>query len=191
LHVQNAFDPITSEVLSLVHWSTGAYLALTLFVGVALFFVVSALGLGRTFSWPKIALRLVEATAYAVAMAFVAGFVASEVLSITRPGAVGAVVLSCGAGFYEELAFRAALFGGGLWLFSKLRWRLPALLWALFCAAIFSAVHYTGSMGDRFALSSFLFRMTAGLVLTLIFRARGFACAVWTHALYDIGVTAF
>ena len=30
-----------------------------------------------------------------------------------------------------------------------------------------------------------------GLVLTLIYATRGFAAAVWTHALYDVWVLVF
>ena len=63
--------------------------------------------------------------------------------------------------------------------------------WSLVCAVIFSAVHYVGPMSDSFALPSFLFRLVLGLVLTLIFATRGFAAAVWTHALYDVWVLVF
>ena len=56
---------------------------------------------------------------------------------------------------------------------------------------IFSAIHYIGPMSDAFQLPSFLFRLVLGLVLTLIFATRGFAAAVWTHALYDVWVLVF
>lgn len=115
-------------------------------------------------------------------------------------------VMSLGAGFYEELVFRVILFGAGLklilLLFAKRkiglfgpeqrRWDfgsvMAALCWALICAAIFSGVHYIGSLGDPFSLRSFVYRFVLGLVLTLIFVTRGFAVAVWTHALYDVWV---
>ena len=63
--------------------------------------------------------------------------------------------------------------------------------WAIACATIFSAVHYIGPMSDAFQLPSFVFRLVLGLVLTLIFATRGFAAAVWTHALYDVWVLVF
>ena len=40
-------------------------------------------------------------------------------------------------------------------------------------------------------LVSFTFRAVLGLILTLIYVARGFAAAVWTHALYDVWVLVF
>jgi hypothetical protein len=116
------------------------------------------------------------------------------------------LIMSFGAGFYEELAFRVLLFGLGakllVWVFAHqkygvvaeqsrtLSWRavLVMLLWSLVAAIVFSGVHYIGPLGDSFALGSFLFRMVLGLVLTAIFVTRGFAAAVWAHALYDVWV---
>jgi hypothetical protein len=63
--------------------------------------------------------------------------------------------------------------------------------WGLVESMVFSAWHYTGALGDKFELGSFVFRAVCGLVLTTIFAVRGFAPAVWTHALYDVWVMIF
>jgi len=63
--------------------------------------------------------------------------------------------------------------------------------WACVCAVIFSGVHYVGPLSDSFKLTSFTFRAVLGLALTLIFATRGFAAAVWTHAIYDVWVLVF
>ena len=55
-------------------------------------------------------------------------------------------------------------------------------------ALLFSLVHYVGSMGDPFTLSSFLYRFIFGLLLNGIYVWRGFGIAAWTHALYDLMV---
>ena len=47
-----------------------------------------------------------------------------------------------------------------------------------------------GQFGDPFELGSFVFRLTCGLVFTLIYAFRGLAPVVWTHTLYDIWVLA-
>ncbi|MDF2693726.1 MAG: amino terminal protease family, partial [Labilithrix sp.] len=60
--------------------------------------------------------------------------------------------------------------------------------WAIACAVIFSGVHYVGPLSDDFKLTSFTFRAVLGLILTLIYVTRGFAAAVWTHAIYDVWV---
>ena len=56
------------------------------------------------------------------------------------------------------------------------------------CAVLFSGMHYLGPLGDPFQMKSFVARMVLGLALTLVYAMRGFAAAVWTHALYDVWV---
>jgi membrane protease YdiL (CAAX protease family) len=115
------------------------------------------------------------------------------------------IVMSMGAGFYEELAFRVVLFGLGakflVWLFAQqqlgvversprisLKAAMLMVGWSVVSAAVFSGAHYIGSLRDPFDLKSFVFRLVLGLALTLIFVTRGFAAAVWAHALYDVWV---
>ena len=47
---------------------------------------------------------------------------------------------------------------------------------------------HVGPLGDVFEMRSFVARMVLGLALTLVYAMRGFAAAVWTHALYDVWV---
>jgi len=110
--------------------------------------------------------------------------------------AAGAI-MSLGAGFYEELVFRVVIHGAGaavlLLLFNVTRAAQKfffRVAWALLAACIFSGWHYIGELGDSFDLMTFAFRTVCGLVFTLIYQFRGFAPAVWTHALYDIWVLA-
>jgi hypothetical protein len=81
---------------------------------------------------------------------------------------------------------RVGLVGQG----SSLSLRSVAIMvvWALVCAGAFSGMHYVGSMSDDFALKTFVARAVLGLALTLVYATRGFAAAVWTHALYDVWV---
>jgi hypothetical protein len=64
-------------------------------------------------------------------------------------------------------------------------------VWAVVCAAAFSGMHYLGPLGDPFDMRSFVARAVLGLMLTLVYAMRGFAAAVWTHALYDVWVLVF
>ena len=103
------------------------------------------------------------------------------------------VIMALGAGFYEEVAFRVCVFGVGALVLKKIFGKGPkgiALVigWAVLESALFSGWHYVGALGDPWDLSSFAFRMVCGLMLTTIFALRGFAPAVWTHALYDLWV---
>jgi membrane protease YdiL (CAAX protease family) len=98
------------------------------------------------------------------------------------------LVISLGAGIYEELLFRVLLVGSLAWLGRAVfGWR-P--VWAgvfatLLGALVFSAFHYIGPYGDRLELPSFTFRALAGLVFSALYLIRGLGITAWTHALYD------
>lgn len=102
------------------------------------------------------------------------------------------VVLSLGAGIYEELLFRVLL-TGTLFAAGKtlLGWRpgLAGTVAVILSALIFSAFHYIGPYGDRLELSSFAFRALAGVWFSALYVLRGFGITAWTHALYDVWVT--
>ena len=99
------------------------------------------------------------------------------------------LTVALGAGIYEELLFRVLLVGG-LAVFARrvLGWRpMPAgVMAALVGATIFSAFHYIGPYGDPFSLSTFVFRLIAGLLFSAMYLIRGFGITAWTHALYDV-----
>ena len=107
-----------------------------------------------------------------------------------RPGLAAQLALSIGAGLYEELVFRVLLVGGLYWGLKRLfaERRYAYLVAAVVGALLFSAVHYTGALGDVFTLRSFMFRFLFGLALNGLFLWRGFGVAAWTHALYDVMV---
>jgi membrane protease YdiL (CAAX protease family) len=98
------------------------------------------------------------------------------------------LVLSIGAGLYEELIFRVLLVGGLFLVFKHVfNGQITAYLAAALIGALaFSAVHYLGTLGDPFQITSFMFRFFFGLALNAIFLVRGFGLAAWTHALYDV-----
>jgi hypothetical protein len=102
------------------------------------------------------------------------------------------LALSVGAGLYEELIFRVVLVISLIWLFGKFMERGYAVALAVvLAAALFSGVHYTGSLGDPFTLSSFVFRMLFGLALNGLLVVRGFGITAWTHSLYDVLLVMF
>lgn len=100
------------------------------------------------------------------------------------------LVISLGAGIYEELLFRVLLVSGLLALGLRLGWRRPVTVAVavVLSALIFSAFHYVGPYGDPLTLGSFTFRAIAGLLLSGLYVARGFGITAWTHALYDVGL---
>lgn len=210
LDVRNATDVVTSRLLE---WSNGdrmTYLELTGGIGLATVAAFGVLGRRQGFRLGKLVQIAVEGGAYAIAMGAGTSWVVGKLFAGPPAklvsGPFTGLVMSMGAGFYEELAFRVILFGLGakvlVWLFVRQRVRLVAeggerlgfgamglmVLWALASAAIFSGMHYVGALGDPFDLRSFVARAVLGLALTLVYSWRGFAAAVWTHALYDLWV---
>jgi hypothetical protein len=212
LRVQNATDVVTGPMLRAAEGNRGVYLLITASIGVLFTLVFGVIGRGQAFRPAKFVQIALEGVVYAVAMrmgaAYVVGhlFAADAGASAAPQGPFVGFVMSLGAGFYEELAFRVLLFGLGakvlVWVFARepygvvgnaprhltVRALVVALAWAVVSAVLFSGVHYVGAFGDAFALQSFVFRLVLGLVLTLIFVTRGFAAAVWAHSLYDIWV---
>ncbi len=102
--------------------------------------------------------------------------------------ALANVITFVGAGIYEEVLFRLALFGGLFWLLRRLE--MPFLLAfpiaGLTAAVLFAAAHHAGPYGEAFDGYVFFFRTLAGLYFTLLFQLRGFGVAVGTHACYDV-----
>jgi len=99
------------------------------------------------------------------------------------------IMISLGAGIYEELLFRVLLVSGLAILARGLfGWRpgASASFAIVVGALVFSAFHYVGPFGDPFAVDSFTFRAIAGLLFSGLYLARGFGIAAWSHALYDV-----
>ncbi|HYR07041.1 MAG TPA: CPBP family intramembrane glutamic endopeptidase [Longimicrobium sp.] len=144
-------------------------------------------------------LMLAESAAYAVlfggliaaATQVVLGGVvrmAADQGSITKLPMLDGVVLSLGAGIYEELLFRVLLTGGlfALLLAMGVRRTTSGIIAVVVSAFIFSAFHYIGPYAYPLELNSFTFRFLAGLAFSALYMVRGFGVAAWTHALYDV-----
>lgn len=101
------------------------------------------------------------------------------------------LMLSLGAGLYEELVFRVMLVGGIAALAPAVLGtsrRASLTIAVVVSAVLFSLAHYVGPYGDPLQLASFTFRFIAGLAFSALFALRGFGITAWTHALYDVYV---
>jgi hypothetical protein len=102
------------------------------------------------------------------------------------------LMISLGAGIYEELLFRVVVVGAlASFCIRVLRWtpRVGGVIACMVGALLFSAFHYVGPYGDTLQLTSFVFRFLAGVAFSALYLLRGFGITAWTHALYDIFVT--
>lgn len=145
---------------------------------------------------------ILESGVYALTMGTLIIFLMVQLLEIDPRLAAGAsplrnaglfdrLVLSVGAGVHEELVFRlgilSALTAAFRGLLGVRRW-LAVCLAITFSSLLFSAAHHVGPLGETLRLGVFVYRTLAGVVFALLFHFRGFAIAVYTHALYDIYV---
>jgi hypothetical protein len=152
-------------------------------------------------------LMLAESVLYALLFGLVVGTLTGLLLGglVTAPG-MGLVarqaqaalslptklMISLGAGMYEELLFRVLLVGTLAWSGRHLLgWgpRGAGIMATVVGALVFSGFHYLGPYGDPIDLASFTFRALAGLVFSAMYLLRGFGIAAWTHALYDVFLT--
>jgi hypothetical protein len=139
-------------------------------------------------------LMAAESIAYGMVFGLVAGTLTGLllprlVIAVAALSFPAQIMVSLGAGIYEELVFRVLLVSGLMLIARKgFGWsRKSAGLFAIIVGAlIFSAFHYVGASGERFALGSFTFRAIAGLLLSALYVLRGFGITAWTHALYDV-----
>jgi Type II CAAX prenyl endopeptidase Rce1-like len=212
LGIQNATDFLTRGMMMAADGSTSRYLGITALLGAILVAVFAVLGRGNSFRTGKFVQIACEGAFYAFVGRFLAAYVVGKLLaiggtsSVAETGRFAGLIMSLGAGFYEEVAFRVLLFGLGVkflvwfWKGQVLtlvgtgsfkdvsRSLLIIATWALISGILFSGMHYVGELSDPFQLKSFLFRLLLGLFFTLVYITRGFAAVVWTHALYDIWV---
>jgi len=194
-------DFITNGLVLLCSYSFTSYLAL---LAVMLFGYAALLSWLRhrgNFDPRRFVPTLLEAGVYALAMGSLILFVLRKFVEILplRAGDAGVVgspidilVISAGAGFHEELVFRLALMGGLIWLFRRRMGAFASLALALSISSLlFAAAHHGGAGSEAFTLGAFAYRSLAGIYFGVIYAFRGFAVAVWTHALYDLYVLSF
>lgn len=149
------------------------------------------------------AVMLLESLGLAIAFGVVVGGLTAALLGGPPPGLLlqeGGItphglsrttllMLSLGAGIYEELLFRVLLVGLLAWLGHRvLGWRplTAGIVATLVGALVFSAFHYIGPFADTLELYSFVFRAIAGVFFSALYLLRGFGITAWTHALYDV-----
>ena len=198
--VRNGADVILQSLFVAVAGSWGPLVFMVCLIGVGLWLVARDLRKSSRLRATIFGGMLAEALLLALLFGFLVGGVTSGVLGglqiLARPAGGDLdrwtrLMLSLGAGIYEELLFRVLLVGAlAAAARALLGWRplTAGVAATLVGAAIFSAFHYIGPYGDRLQLYSFVFRMVAGLFFSALYLARGFGITAWTHALYDVSL---
>jgi len=184
----------------------GGRYGLTVFAGVLLLVGLYLVGRDVRKNGSPVARTYVGMAGESILYALLLGVVASALTSILLTGRLAILqggpagsfplpvqlMVSLGAGLYEELVFRVLLVSGLAAIGAKVfGWKpVPAgIVAAVLGALIFSAFHYIGPYGDPFQLGSFTFRTIAGLLFSTLYLTRGFGITAWSHALYDVFLT--
>lgn len=195
--VRNGAEVMLKQGAQSLVGSSGPTLLLGLIVATLLIAIVRD---ARKHGAPRSAVFLgmtIESALLAAVFGLVIGLATAKVITafglsqptLDRLGFTTAVMVSLGAGFYEELLFRVLLVSALLILARHaLGWGpVAAGIFATLGGAIaFSAVHYVGPLGDQVSSQSFVFRTLAGLAFSGLYVTRGFGITAWTHALYDV-----
>ncbi len=203
--IRNGADYLLKSVFIMLGGHTGLALFGVVLAGTAGWLIWRDWRTTRDLRPKRFLAMLAESVLYALLFGGVASRLTAALL---QPLAIGAaavqeigqgafglptqLMVSLGAGLYEELLFRVLLVGALFaWLSKRARWPvwLAGTLATLVGAVVFSAFHYVGPFGDPWALGSFTFRAVAGVLFSGLYLARGFGIAAWTHALYDVFLT--
>lgn len=201
--LRNGADAILRGAFTAVAGPRGPLIFMTAVVLLGVWLVVRDLRLTKDrLRWSVFLVMLLEATALAAVFGFVIGITTAKLLGSFHALSVGTLamgpiertswptrlMLSLGAGLYEELFFRVLLvsaLAAGARVALGFGRRGAGIIAATLGAFIFSAFHYIGPYGDQLQLQSFVFRMLSGLAFSGLYLIRGFGITAWTHALYD------
>ena len=199
LPMLNGADFVTTLLFATLRLTLTSYLIFLAAVVVAFALALVLLKRTQQFNGKVFMPVVLESLIYALTMGSLILLVMTKVLGISpslaaglpEQGLITRLVMSLGAGVYEETVFRLGLLTGCIVAFDRLlgmsRWAAVLSGFAL-SSVVFSLVHYLPPTGDAFSFGSFIFRALAGLVFAGLFRLRGFAVAVYTHAFYDVFV---
>ncbi|MEC9455389.1 MAG: CPBP family intramembrane glutamic endopeptidase [Candidatus Neomarinimicrobiota bacterium] len=138
-------------------------------------------------SRPYLGAMLLESIVYASILFFLMGNL--YLMDVSTNDFYCNIILSLGAGIYEELIFRVLL----IYVFYqsiKFLFRLGKFstnFYAIILSAIlFSSFHFIGA--ESFNQEAFAVRFIAGIFLAFLYVQRGFGITAITHSFYDIFV---
>ena len=202
--VRNGADVLLKSVFLALGGRNGLIVFGALVVGIGSWLVWRDYRRSRSIEPGIFALMATESILYALAFGLVAGTLTVLLLPglatiLHLPGLPTdllvewslptVLMISLGAGIYEELLFRVILVSGLAWLARRVfGWNgtSSGVFAVVIGALIFAAFHYIGPYGDRLQLASFTFRTVAGVLFSGLYLLRGFGITAWTHALYDV-----
>ena len=202
--VRNAADVLLKTPFVLFSGARGSMVFFATVIGACVYLVGRDLRKSRELRPRIFGLMFLESAIIALLLGVVVGTLTQQLLgglsalsvqsgdgALKQMGVGTRLMLSLGAGLYEELLFRVLLVGGLAWLLQRFLGGsrvVAGIVAACVGALVFSAFHYIGQYGDPWELGSFTYRAIAGLLFSGLYLTRGFGITAWSHALYDVYV---
>ena len=205
--VRNGADVILTSLFQAIAGRFEPILFAVVVIGTSIWLVARDLQRGGRLRPSYLLAMLAESAVLASIFGLAVGLVTSQILrpialgpAVTAPALLAAatveqmdvatrLMVSLGAGLYEELLFRVILVAAIAFVGRTfIGWRpvTAGVVAVVLGAILFSAFHYVGPYGDPFQIQSFVFRAVAGLFFSALYLLRGFGITAWTHALYDV-----
>src|SRR5262245_1960416 len=195
--LRNGADVLLRGIFTLVAGRNGSLVFIAVVILVGVWFVARDLKRSRGSLRPSsFFAMLAESAVLAIAFGIVVSALTAQLLGsmhlatgqIEKANWATRLVLSLGAGLYEELFFRVLLvstLAAGARVLLGANSLVAGVLATVVGAVVFSAFHYIGPYGDPFQVRSFAFRTISGVQFSALYLVRGFGITAWTHALYD------
>lgn len=195
----NGADVFIDRVLSRLGVG-GPLLSLFVIVTTLLFMQQAQIGRWRLPRSGTLLLMLCECLLFALPPFLLGKLVSQVLLSVDGEGASPLqvrLVLSFGAGIYEEFLFRVVFLGVSVAVLRKLGWRGRKVYFAavLLQALLFALFHHLPGGGEELGwemirsgkfLRAFAFRAVGGVYFAYVYQERGFGIAAGSHAAYDV-----
>jgi hypothetical protein len=202
--VRNGADVMLRSLFTAIVGRNGSLVFIAVVILVGVWFIARDLKRSRgSLRLSIFCAMLAESALLAILFGIVVSKLTTQLLGSMHLLAMGQVenagwatrlMLSLGAGLYEELFFRvllvSALAAGARVLLGAKGW-VAGVLATVVGALVFAAFHYIGPYGDPFQAQSFVFRTIAGIAFSALYLVRGFGITTWTHALYDVFLLLF
>jgi len=157
-----------------------------------LFFLQFRSGKKWDFRFSYALLMHVEYALYGAVFFLAAAWIFPGTLGFTPPR-LEPVILSLGAGIYEEFLFRLVLLSLLIYLFGKVL--KVEQRRTVYCAVVLSAVGFAGFhywLGTTpFLWGEFLVRTAAGVYFGVIYVTRGYGTAAGTHICFNVLLTIY
>ena len=187
-YIQNGADVLIEQIISSSNFDI-LYVSSTIFflVLIGILFYQKKKFKSLEINMKYLNFMIIESLFYASILFFIMGNI--YLMDVSSTDLLCNIILSLGAGIYEEIIFRVLL----IYIFMqsmKFLFRLgnfSSQIYAiLFSAILFSLFHFIGI--ESFNNEAFAVRFIAGIFLAILYVQRGFGITAITHSIYDIFV---